>query len=180
MEESIRQLDIQATRAGCLSWKALDGALGQDGAGARQTPDDALPAELPNELPSHLATGTAPAPVLRAANSDGDAAAILCRAVAHGCRSGGCEFPPGRSGTGAPGGGRAEELRLCGGPDLNPSLLQLLRSSACLPIAPPFPGGAGDGAEIRARPGRAPGTLKLAWVQAGCRTPHAGRTSSVR
>jgi len=50
MLESIRQLDIQATRGGCLSWKAIAGAIMRGNPDAEQTPDETPATLLPVEL----------------------------------------------------------------------------------------------------------------------------------
>ena len=49
MLESIQQLDIDATRNGCLSWKSIAAAIARGCSGAEQRPDEpstALPIEL--------------------------------------------------------------------------------------------------------------------------------------
>jgi hypothetical protein len=49
VSESIRQLDVDATRGGWLSWNAVAAAITQEDADPRQAPDEA-PAALPVEL----------------------------------------------------------------------------------------------------------------------------------
>lgn len=48
--ESIQKLDVQATRDGCLSWKAIAGAIGRGGGASEPAPDQAPAKLLPVEL----------------------------------------------------------------------------------------------------------------------------------
>jgi hypothetical protein len=48
MLESVRHLDSKATLNGCLSWKAITGAIARSAADS--APDGAAPIQLPNEL----------------------------------------------------------------------------------------------------------------------------------
>lgn len=82
MLDSIRQLDIKATRDGRLSWKAIARAIMREDAGSEQPPGEAAPTLLPVELLRVLRLAPPP-PVLRAAHPDGDAPPVLRRAAAH-------------------------------------------------------------------------------------------------